>query len=357
MNNRRVFIGVFASLLFFYLIFWIPRPGLWLKGDLCLLTMLFGQARIDFGNLWQTLLHIKIIPLIVCFLITPLHVLIRSYRWILLIKPIGKLKIYDSYSIQMVSYFTSATMPLRIGEVVKGVLLSRQIQTSKSTALATVVLERLIDIICMMILVVLVGFLYSFPTEIKNGIIFLNISIGIGVLVLFYFTLAKDPFDNVIGNFLRIIPGGLGSKLIGIIIRFTRGFAALKSRKDYLFVIIESISLWILYGLQHLLIIYAFHFHIDYSFIAASPLLVSFILLAINSAGLSIPSAPGGVGTFHAVCIFSLALFGVGADPAAGFALVIHATTYLFYIFCGIPFMIREGLKIGHLRQMRLNNG
>jgi len=357
LNNRRVFIGVFASLLFFYLIFWIPRPGLWFKGDLSLLSMLFGQTRIDFGNLWQILIQIKPVPLIICILIIPIHLLIRSHRWIVLIKPIGKLNLYDSYSIQMVSYFTNSILPIRIGEIVKGVLLSRRINISKSTALATVVLERLIDIISLLILVVLLGFLYSFPAEIKQGIIILSAGVSIAVIIILYFTFAKNPFDSVIGSIFRSFPGGFGNRLIGIIQRFTRGFKALKSLKDYLLVIIETASLWILYGLQYLLIIYAFHFNINYPLIAASPLLISFILLVLNAAGLAIPSAPAGVGTYHAVCIFSLALFGVVADAAAGFALVMHGVTIVFYIFGGIPFMIREGLKIGHLRQMRLNNG
>jgi len=61
------------------------------------------------------------------------------------------------------------------------------------------------------------------------------------------------------------------------------------------------------------------------------------------------------VGTFHGAVILALALYGIGANEAAGFALVLHLVSMVYYIFGGIPFMGREGLKLGQLQQLNSN--
>ena len=100
----------------------------------------------------------------------------------------------------------------------------------------------------------------------------------------------------------------------------------------------------------------AFRFHLDYSLISINPVLATFVVLAITAVGLSVPSAPGGIGTFHAACVFGLALFSVDPDAAAGFALLIHAISIVFYLLGGFPCMWFEGLHWAQLRDIG-NNG
>jgi uncharacterized membrane protein YbhN (UPF0104 family) len=94
-----------------------------------------------------------------------------------------------------------------------------------------------------------------------------------------------------------------------------------------------------------------------YPLIGSAPILASFVILAMNSIGVSVPSAPAGVGTFHAVLIFGLSLFDVPASEAAGFAVVIHAVTVAFYIVFGLPMMWREGLHLSELKSIKAPNG
>ena len=147
MNNRRVVIGIFVSFILIYLIIWIPRPGGLFKGELSIFQAAFGQPRIDFTNLGRILLHLKPIPLILGFLVTPIHCLVRSHRWGIMVKHMSKLKLFDGFSIIMVSYFTNSILPLRIGEVVRGVLLGRRIKITNSAGLGTVALDRALDMV------------------------------------------------------------------------------------------------------------------------------------------------------------------------------------------------------------------
>jgi hypothetical protein len=349
-------LGLFASIFFIYLIIWNPHPYGLFRGETSFIESFFGDMRIDFAWLWQIILDVNPVFLVLAFLITPLHVIVRSHRWIIIVKPLGKLRFLSSFSIQMVSYMANSVLPLRIGEIAKGVLLGRRLKIPASTGFGTVVLERAFDSLFLAIMIVTIGLFFQFPSEIRNAAQVLSFVIFAGMIALIYLAIKTDSGGGIVGKLLKLIPGKPGAKIYKIALSFTTGFAGIKSPAGYLAITAESILLWLLYAAQVLVMLIAFNFHVDFPQIAASPILVTFVLLVITAVGLSVPSAPGGIGTFHATCVFGLSLFGVGADAAAGFALLIHAISIIFYIFGGIPFMWREGLHWGQLRDMKADD-
>jgi len=357
LNNRRVVIGIFVSFILIYLIIWIPRPGGLFKGELSIFQAAFGQPRIDFTNLGRILLHLKPIPLILGFLVTPIHCLVRSHRWGIMVKHMSKLKLFDGFSIIMVSYFTNSILPLRIGEVVRGVLLGRRIKITNSAGLGTVALDRALDMVSLLVVIIITGLLFDFPAEIGYAAWLLSAISLIMILIIAAMILFKERHGNLPNRLLEWLPVGIGRRILSIINQFISGFAALKSPANYFLIVADSVIIWGLYAAQVLLVMIAFNLPANYPVIAAEPVMTSFVILVIAALVLSVPSAPGGIGTFHAAVIFGLALFGVGTDEAAGFAFIIHAITIIFYIFVGFPFMWREGLKLVHLRSMRVDGG
>jgi len=352
MNKLRILLGFFISLLFIYFILYKPQIAGVIDGEISIIHGLFGQTRIDFTQTWIYLKKAAPLPLVVCFLITPIHVFIRSHRWVLLIKPVGRVKLIDSFSLQMLGYMANTIFPMRLGEVARGILLGKKIKIPTSTALATVVVERLLDVLSLLAVFVLVGLFYSFPEGFVKGAITLGIgALGLLVIILYY-SLAKDPLGGITGKILSVLPVTIREKIKSIIRGFIDGFSMLKSGRHYPKVVLETVLLWVLYGLQEFSVLVAFGFHRDYALIAASPVVATLVILAVVAVVLSIPSAPGGIGTFHAAAIFALSLFGVGMDRAVGFALVIHALTISCYLGCGMLFMWREGLHMGELRRM-----
>ncbi|MCF7811299.1 flippase-like domain-containing protein [bacterium] len=338
------------------MIIWSPQPLGFFRGDISLIDAFFGKMRLDFGRLSQIILGVNPVYLILAFLITPIHVAVRSHRWIIIVKPLGRLSFLNSFSIQMVSYMANSVLPLRIGEIAKGVLLGRRLKIPASTGFGTVVLERAFDSLFLALMIIIIGLIYQFPQEIKSPAQILSLVIFLGMVALIYLALATESDGGIVGKLIRMIPGKPGDQVYKIAISFTTGFAGIKSPAGYMAISIESILLWILYAAQVLAMMMAFRFHIDYPQIAASPVLVTFLLLVVTAVGLSVPSAPGGIGTFHATCVFGLSLFGVNADAAAGFALLIHAISIIYYIFGGIPFMWREGLHWSQLRKMKVDD-
>ncbi len=126
----------------------------------------------------------------------------------------------------------------------------------------------------------------------------------------------------------------------------------IQSVKRYPTVMLETVVLWILYALQEYVVLIAFDILAKFPLLGESPIMATFIILAVTAAILSIPSAPGGIGTFHAAVIFSLALFEVGVDTAAGYAFILHTITIGFYLLAGVVVLWFEGMKFGELKNM-----
>lgn len=351
--KRNVLFGSLISLLFVYLILWKPQPGAFFSGEVGLTAALVGSPRIDFALLLKTLGEVSPLPLLICFLLTPIHVLIRSHRWTMMVGAVGKLPVGESFSLQMLGYLANSILPLRMGELIRAVLLSQRISISTSSAIATVILERVVDMVSLLGVVILGVWLFPFPKAVADYALLFGMFSGLCLLSIVYFAISRDPFGGWIG---RII----GTGKIGRVIRkqgeaFASGFKLLEASHHYVIIALESAVLWAMYGLQVLLTLYAFHFTRDYAAIAAAPLVASLVILIFDAVGVSIPSAPGSVGTFHAITIFALSLFSVPADPAAGFALVLHAITIVYYLAGGLPFLWKEGVRLGELKNLKVN--
>lgn len=345
-------IGGAVTLILLYLMIWKPEFGALFRGEQSPLTALFGQTRLDFNMIWMTFNQIRFLPLLAGFLVTPVHVWVRAHRWSVLIRPVGQLKLRDSYTLQMIGYIANTVLPLRMGEFIRGVMLGQKIKISKSTSLATVVVERMIDSVSLLLVIVIVGLLFPFSDNIKEAAWAMAGGVSLLLLVILYFAFADDPLAGLFGRIFDLLPKKIGTFLRDMAGKFIVGFGLLRTGKNYLIITIETAILWLLYGLQVFLLLLSFDFLSQYEQIGASPILASFVILVLSAVALSLPSAPGGVGTFHAACMLGLSLFSVASAPAAGFAVIIHAISIIFYICVGIPLMFHEGVRFGDLRKM-----
>lgn len=356
--KHRIALGFLVSIVLIYLIVWKPQLKIIFTGEESVVQGLFGQPRINFAGVWSSMKDVNLFLLIISFLINPLHILVRSHRWTLLIRPVGKLKVWDSFSIQMVGYMANTILPLRIGEFARGILVGSRARLSRSTGLATVLLERSLDVLSLLAFLGIAGFLNAFIIDpIKDFNIYLGhgaMIFGAGAVLLLglilYLTLAIDPDTGLVARLLNLLPRGIHKRIRGILDNFKAGFKILKSTRHYFTIIIETASLWILYGVQLYLVIVAYGLNEGDNLISKSPVIATMVVLLISAVGLSIPSAPGGVGTFHMACILGLSLVGItDNESAAGFAVLLHALTVGYYIIVGFFFMWREGMKIGQL--------
>jgi uncharacterized protein (TIRG00374 family) len=168
-SRDRFILGIALSFVCIYLIIWKPQISSLFSGDISLTKAFFGHSRLEFSKLLTIIEDVNIWLVLAAFCISPLHVLVRSHRWALMVRPVGRLRLIDSYGLEMIGYFANTALPLKVGEFIRSVLLSRRLNISIGTGLATVLLERILDVISAFVLVMTVAFFYPIPRQLAAG--------------------------------------------------------------------------------------------------------------------------------------------------------------------------------------------
>jgi len=254
----------------------------------------------------------------------------RTMRWGLMIEPVShKPRFINTFLAVMVGYLMNLAFP-RMGEVSRCGVLARYEKISFTKLLGTVVAERLVDMISLLILLGIVilsqfGKMIHFVEEnpeIKQKLLGIITSpvliIGLILLIIVFFIFRKT-FQNTV----------FYKKIIGIIQNFKVGFISIRSiRKKGLFYF-HSAFIWIMYYLMLYVIFFAFDFTKDLSPIAG---LTTFVLA---SFGMVAP-VQGGIGAWHFMAKEALSLYGVANENGIIFAFVAHTSMTVMIIFIGI---------------------
>lgn len=317
-NKLRLILGCLIGAVFLYIAF--------RNVDFSQMAEAFGRA-----NYWYLL-----VVMVVIFFSHYLRVL----RWRVLLDPIKRVDIGSLFTSLIIGYMANVVTPAHLGEILRAYVLGKKRGVSASSALATIVVERILDIFALLAIMVLAILVYPFPGWVKHaGYIMLA-----GTLALFLFLiLLKTSYSRVRGPLdvlIRPLPAHVREKLWELLERFVAGIVPLRSRADYGIVVVLSILIWACYGLIFHLSLQAFDFYHLYQL----PWLTSLILLVITTIGVVVPSSPGYVGTYHYLCQISLALFGVPGGPALSFAAAVHAVSFIPVLIAGLILSYYEGL-------------
>ncbi len=260
---------------------------------------------------------------------------IRAQRWRLLIGPLGhKPSLGRVYNAVIIGYFANLLFP-RLGEVARCGALNRSDKIPFDKLVGTVVVERLFDMICLIIIILITFFLRieSFGKFVQEKVL-LQLSEGdytslaifalvaivtlvIMVFLLWYFRedLRRHAFVQKGWNFLKGIGDGLKS------------FAAMKHRWQFL---LHSVLLWTCYWLMAWLVLY--------SIPATAHLgpVDGLVVMVLGSLGIVAPTN-GGLGAFHAITSIGLfAIFGIPENDGLLYATISHESQLVFMIILGL---------------------
>lgn len=309
----------------------------------CLIGAVFlylSFRNVNFTQMWEAFTRANYWYMLAVLAVMFISHYLRVLRWRVLLDPIKRIDIGSLFSSLIIGYMANAFTPAHLGELLRAYVLGKKRGVSASSALATIVVERILDVFALLGVMVLAIFVYPFPGWVKHaGYIML-----LGSLCLFLFLiLLKKSYARIRGpmDFLmRPLPGHLRVKVWEILERFIEGIVPLKSLADYPIVVVLSLLIWVCYGFIFHLTLLAFDFYSLYHL----PWMASLILLVITTIGIVVPSSPGYVGTYHYLCQVSLALFGVPASPALSYATAVHAISFAPVLIAGLILSYYEGL-------------
>lgn len=268
-----------------------------------------------------------------------LPVLLRTWRWQSLLRPILFVPIRRLMPVIVIGYMGNNVLPARAGEVLRAYVLRKNENVSITASLATIVLERVFDAIAMLLF--LLVSLSFFAMNARN----MWITSGLAVfclLVLGLFWLAATRHSLLMSIYgwasRRFLPERVRGTVHGLAARFHEGLQSLRSPLAMVALLLQSACIWLAEALVYLAVAQVFpDLRVSY------PQLV--FMVAITALATTLPSTPGYVGTFDAPGIAVLARFGVPRSLAASFTVVLHLVLWLPITVAGWLFMAASSIR------------
>ncbi len=309
----------------------------------------------DFGKLYEILISANYWWALAMFPILLLSHAIRAWRWRYLLAPVKKdLKFQNLFSALIIGYMMNNILP-RAGELVRPYAISKSENISRSAAFATVLVERIFDIISFMFLIALIPAVYSgpltetFPWLEETGMWLTGVSfLFLGVFI--FLMIRRDIVIRILQILTRRLSDKNAKLVDHIVHSFLDGFLFFKERKNYFVIFVTSILVWGLYIVMMYFVFNAFGLVENNNLDLAAALVVQ----AISSIGILIPT-PGAIGPYHYFTIQTLTkLYGVEYTIAASYATVTHAVGFIGVTLLGISYFLKDRLKISEIMKEKL---
>lgn len=245
----------------------------------------------------------------------------RAWRWQQLIEPLGK-KVYfwNAFWSVMIGYFANLGLP-RMGEVVRAGLLGRYEGIPVEKVMGTVVVDRILDVVMLLVIIGLAFFLQwetlsNFVMESRGTAEGTSgfgqlLAIGLGVLVIGVVLLVwfLRKFSHI----------GFVKKITSLAKGFAEGLRSLTKVRSKPILLFNTLGIWACYFGMAFLPFFSFpptaHLGVD----------AALMVFIFSALGIVIPS-PGGMGSYHLMVVQALALFSIAGDDAFSFANIMFFT-------------------------------
>ena len=329
-----------------------------ISASIAVLLLWWFLRSVDLAIVGQTLAEIQGGYLIGAVSLSLGTMVYRSWRWGYLVAPIGLVPMKSLVSCVFMGWAVTAVLPGRLGEMARPLLLGQKEGLGRMALFGTVVLERALDLL--MVLLLLAIYLTFFPSAFSSGndATRLNMALRSGgwlllvslvgsVLVVVVISRLSSITQARIRSVVDSIPGQIGQRGWALIVSFLKGIMSplatdapgLSRRRLAVLAVVHTLVLWAGICGVHVLLFRAFGLELSVGAV--------FPLISMVVVGLAVP-LPAAVGSYHTAVLVGLTtLLNVPIDLAAGYAIVSHAVAFVPSTLIGLVLLAREGLTPG----------
>jgi uncharacterized protein (TIRG00374 family) len=314
-----------------------------IKGIVLLQPRKIFNPDLQLGMIINHLRNVDYRLLSVACLISLVQFPLRAIRWKYLLLPRKRIAFPSLFSATMIGFMANNLLPARMGEFVRAYIISRKESVSGSSAMATIIIERLFDGFALLTILLVVFYTYSFPTWV--------VVIGWWATAIFFFlfvfliamTVWPNGFASVLSNVGRIFSHKVKKKTESLILRFISGLDILRDRRLVFFSILLSLMQWTLMG-------WAFAVALD-SFNIIVPRSGPYFVLSIVALGVALPTSPGFIGTYQWFTERALSVYGVSKNLSISFSGTLHIISFIPPTLIGFIYFLKEHLTWKELKK------
>ena len=324
LGKRRFWIGLAVSLFFLFLFFY----------------------KTDFPEIWRSLRGAEYIYLLPAAVIYFAAVWFRALRWRYLLEPLGEFPASRLYPVVAIGYMANNLLPLRAGELVRAYIVGEKERISKTSVLATIVVERIFDGLT---LLVFLAFIMMFA-DISGWFVHVAqvmSAVFLSAFVLFLLIVSSARRTQLAAVFaMRLLSRRAQAAGVRLVVMFIDGLRVLQRPWNLSLVTATSVAGWMCEAAIYVLVARAFHL--------GEPFYVLLLALCMANLAITLPSSQGGIGPFEYFARESLTRFNTSKAAATAYAIVLHAVLMVPVTVVGLFFLWRENISLGELERQRV---
>lgn len=307
----------------------------------------------DLARVWSAMRTARADLVTLSIILTGLSYVVRAERWRYLLAPLGRTRYSSVLRTTVIGFAASALLPARAGEVLRPYLLARREGLSATSAFATIVVERVLDLLAVLLL--LGTYLVAFEpgAAVRRSMLFEATRAGgltmaalavVALAVMFVLAGHPDRLHAWVLKAHRVLPPRIANLGARVAKTFAEGLAALRRPERVVAALAWSLALWV--------VIAAGVWAVTAACAISMPMFGAWLMLAPLVVGVAVPT-PGGIGGFHeAYRMSATAFFGADNDAAVAAAIVLHAVSFGPVVLVGLWFAVQDGLGLGGIEPM-----
>jgi hypothetical protein len=212
----------------------------------------------------------------------------------------------------------------------------------KLLALGTIVVEKLLDGLTLLLLLALLFVVVPVPDWLRISGVASALVLVILLLTVLLLTGRRRRLLGAMDRVGQIVPALERLGLRRRTATLADGLSSLKSRQVNVRLLLWTATIWLLAGSTNYFILLALGIEVPLA-------LASLVVLVVVHLGMVVPSSPARIGVFHYLCFLALSLLGVEQSSALAYGFVLHGIVVLPAIFAGLLCLWRENLSLYRL--------
>ena len=309
----------------------LGRAGLGIA--ISVVALLLVVRSVDIAAAWAALRSAQPGWLVLLSGFIVLDLLTRALRWKVLLSPVGDVRYRDSLASLLVGYLANNVLPARLGELIRSHDLGERTGLSKSTILGTIVVERVIDTLVVVVIAAIAIFVLS-----VRGIVASAVLVGLAMSALLVVAIVvglvahRLPGADRVAAYLNRWP-----RVHGLLIRLRAGLAIVQKPRVMAIAVGLTLVSWSCAVLG---------FAAAAQSVGVQPTLGQAALLAAGvNLATAIPAAPGYVGTYELAAVAIASSVGIDRESALAFAVLLHVFSLVITSVGGVVAMQTGGRR------------
>jgi hypothetical protein len=298
----------------------------------------FSLRNIEFSKLADIYSRVNTIYLVPVIIVVVLELVFRGARWRLLLTPSNpSVSVTDAFKLEAAGLALNNILPMRLGELARATFAARMFKVPLITVLATILVERLLDVIVLFIMFAVAARFGGITGGLMNygGLLWglvAGLVVGIAALIFADELVAHAWFSGLFARFPKV------RLLFERVAMGVKGFHSFKS----------GALIFLFAGLQWLMDALNFYiFALAFGLGDIVNIFRGVALVFTGAVAASVPGMPGYFGNYELVMTKVLAAWGVPENSGFAYVFFAHVLGYIVMTLLGVFFIYQMGHSVG----------